>query len=222
MIIAVGGIKGGTGKTTVATNLAILASGAGRDVLLIDADDQESAYDFTLARNQRTNEGAGYTCTKQTGPAVRTESLRFAAKYQDIIIATGGRDTTSQRAAISVAERLLIPIAPRSLDIWTLEKVSQLVAEMLPYNPDLCALAFLNRADPSGGDNDDAAAEIRKAPGIEFLDAPIGNRKVFGNAASEGLAAFEFKPPNPKASSEMFTLFQVSFNVKLTLKRVSI
>jgi chromosome partitioning protein len=218
MIVAVGGIKGGTGKTTVATNLTCLAAANGRDVLLIDADDQESAYDFTLARNHRTNGQAGYTCTKQTGAAVRTETLRFAAKYQDIVIDTGGRDTTSQRAAISVAQCLLIPLAPRSLDIWTLEKVSGLIAEMLPYNPDLRALAFLNRADPSGADNADAAAEIQNAKGLEFLDTPLGNRKVFGNAAAEGLAVFEFKPPNAKAAAEVFTLFQHVFNVNPTLK----
>ena len=39
MIYTLGGIKGGTGKTTIATNLAIMLSRAGRDVLLVDADD---------------------------------------------------------------------------------------------------------------------------------------------------------------------------------------
>ena len=48
MIIVVGGIKGGSGKTTVATHLAILCAQAGHDVLLIDADDQETATDFTI------------------------------------------------------------------------------------------------------------------------------------------------------------------------------
>lgn len=217
MIIAVGGIKGGTGKTTIATNLAVLAAKSGRDVLLIDADDQESAYDFTLARNHRTNGQAGYTCTKQTGPAVRTETLRFAEKYQDIIIDTGGRDTTSQRAAISIADALLIPLAPRSLDIWTLEKSIQLLHEMRPYNPKLRALAFLNRADPSGQDNRDAATEIHNIPGLEFLDTPLGTRKAFSNAASEGMAVFELKPRNPKAILEITTLFQRVFNVNSTL-----
>ena len=37
MIITVGGIKGGSGKSTVATNLVVLRSLEGRDVLLVDA-----------------------------------------------------------------------------------------------------------------------------------------------------------------------------------------
>ena len=38
MIILIGGEKGGTGKTTIATNLAALRAMAGRDVLLVDTD----------------------------------------------------------------------------------------------------------------------------------------------------------------------------------------
>jgi len=109
MIIIAGGIKGGSGKTTVATNLAVIRAGQGRDVLLVDADDQETATDFTNLRNERGEGTAQYTGIKLTGAAVRTEILRLAPKYQDIIIDTGGRDTSSQRAALSVADVLLVP-----------------------------------------------------------------------------------------------------------------
>src|SRR5438477_417175 len=119
MIIVSGGTKGGSGKTTLATNLAVMRSRDGFDVLLIDADDQESATDFTMVRNERIPEGAGYTSIKLTGAAVRTETLRLRKKYDDIIIDVGGRDTANQRAALSVADILLVPFKPRSLDVWT-------------------------------------------------------------------------------------------------------
>ena len=99
MIITVGGIKGGSGKTTVATNLAVMRATAGRDVLLIDADDQETASDFTLLRNERSDGQAGYTSIQLSGAAVRSQTQRLSGKYQDVIIDTGGRDTASQRAA---------------------------------------------------------------------------------------------------------------------------
>ncbi len=59
MITVVGGTKGGSGKSTVATNLAVMLSTAGRDVLLVDADDQETATDFTNLRNETRPGGPG-------------------------------------------------------------------------------------------------------------------------------------------------------------------
>ena len=48
MIIVVGGIKGGSGKTTIATNIAIMRSYEKPNILLVDADDQETSYDFFI------------------------------------------------------------------------------------------------------------------------------------------------------------------------------
>ena len=214
MIIVAGGIKGGSGKTTVATHLAVMRALAGRDVLLIDADDQETATDFTALRNERLPEGAGYTSIKLTGASVRTETLRLAKKYDDIVIDTGGRDTTSQRAALTVADKLIVPFVPRSFDVWTLEKVASLVEEMRAANPRLQAYVFLNRADPQGRDNDEAAELLREAGGLEYLDTPVGTRKAFGNAASQGLAVTELKQQDPKPTQEMNALFGYLFDIQ--------
>jgi chromosome partitioning protein len=191
MIIVVGGIKGGSGKTTVATNLAVIRAGEGLDVLLIDADDQETATDFTILRNERSDGNAGYTSIKLTGAAVRSQTQRLTDKYQDIIIDTGGRDTTSQRAALTVADILLVPFVPRSFDVWTLEKVGALVAEMLPANPKLRAYTFLNRADARGQDNSEAVDVLKETDSLAFIDTPLGSRKAFSNAAAHGLAVTE-------------------------------
>lgn len=207
MIVTVGGIKGGSGKTTVATNLAVMRSLRGRDVLLIDADDQETASDFTVIRNERAEAGAGYTGIKLTGAAVRTETLRLKDKYEDIFIDTGGRDTTSQRAAISVSDVLLVPFVPRSFDVWTIEKVSALVGEMQAANPNLRAYTFINRGDPRGSDNDDVAEILKENTILRFLPVVLGTRKAYGNAASEGFAVMEIKNFDPKAVEEITTLY---------------
>jgi chromosome partitioning protein len=213
VIIVVGGIKGGSGKSTVASNLAVIRSLEGHDVLLIDADDQETATDFSALRNERRDGGAGYTAIKLTGMAVRTETTRLEPKYSDIVIDTGGRDTTSQRAALAVADVLLVPFVPRSFDVWTLEKVAEVVGEMRAANPEIKALAFLNRADPRGVDNEEAATEIRATAGLEYLDCPLGNRKAFANAGATGLAVTELRPQDPKASAEILMLYRYLFDI---------
>lgn len=213
MIVVVGGIKGGSGKTTVATNLAIMRAAEGRDVLLIDADDQETAADFTQLRNEKLG-NAGYTSIKLAGPAVRTQTTRLAEKYDDIIIDTGGRDTTSQRAGLAIADRLLVPFVPRSFDVWTLERVSSLVDEMRAANSKLEAHTFLNRADSRGQDNDEAAEVLKDTTSLKFSNLAIGTRKAFGNAAAAGLAVTELKPQDPKATEEITALFRYVFNIK--------
>jgi chromosome partitioning protein len=213
MIIVAGGIKGGSGKSTVATNLVVMRAADSRDVLLVDADDQETATDFTAHRNERTNGQAGYTSIRLSGAAVRTEVQRLKGKYDDIIIDTGGRDTTSQRAAMAVADVLLIPFVPRSFDIWTLERVAALVDEMRPANPELKAFVFLNRADPQGRDNDDANEALADVASFVLLDTPLGSRKAFANAAAEGKAVTELSPRNDQAVAEVTTLYERVFNV---------
>lgn len=215
MIVVVGGIKGGSGKTTIATNLAVMRSAANHDLLLIDADDQETATDFTILRNERTEGNAGYTSIQLAGPAVRIQTQRLAGKYRDIVIDTGGRDTTSQRAALTVADLLLVPFVPRSFDIWTLEKVGSLVGEMQPANPRLKAYAFLNRADSRGQDNDEAMSFLRESAALTFIDTPIGSRKAFANAAAQGLGVTELRPSDPKAVDEIQILYRYIFDINL-------
>jgi chromosome partitioning protein len=216
MIIVVGGIKGGSGKTTVATNLAVMCAAEGQDVLLIDADDQETTSDFTILRNETQQGKPSYTCIKLTGAAVRTETIRLSDKYETIIIDSGGRDTASQRAALAAADILLVPFVPRSFDVWTLEKVGNLVGEIRTINPDLKAYTFINRADPNGQDNDAAADVLKETDALTFINTNLGMRKAFGNAASSGLAVTELKPKDQKAIHEVSTLFEYVFNVKTT------
>lgn len=212
MITVVGGTKGGSGKSTVATNLAIMLAAAGGDVLLVDADDQETSTDFTNLRETSRPGGAGYTCVALTGAAVRSGVQRLAPKHAHVIIDTGGRDTVSQRAALSICHAYLVPFAPRSFDVWTLDKVADLVEEARAVNPDLRALAFINRAEARGSENVEAAELIRSKPGLEFVPAALGARKAFAHAAASGLSVTELRPQDPKASEEIGALYRHLFD----------
>ena len=203
MIYTVGGIKGGSGKTTIATNLTVYLLQQGRDVLLIDADDQESATDFTSFRHQTLEGALGYTAVKVTGRELNANVLRLAGKYDDIVIDTGGRDTVSQRSALTVSQVYLVPFAPRSLDIWTLRKVENLIAEVAPFNPTLRSLTFINKADARGTYKEEAAELLRSSEYLQFLEATVGNRISFANAAATGLGALEIKPADEKAVAEV-------------------
>jgi chromosome partitioning protein len=213
-----GGTKGGIGKSTVVSQLAVLLAATGRDVLLVDADpEQASTTDFTLMRNESLKErgGAGYTAISLVGAAVRSEVMRLAPKYDEVLIDVGGRDSTAQRAALSIAQMYVVPFSPGSFDVWTLERVGKLVEEARIYNPSLRAACFLNKADAQGADNQEAAAIAREVPQLEYLEVSLGNRKAFRSSAALGLAVTEMRPQDKKAVAEIQELFRQLFDIEM-------
>lgn len=210
MILAVAQTKGGVGKTTLAVNIAIERLRLGRDVLLVDADDQRTASDFTALR-QDLNGSTGYTAIELSGAAVRAQVLKMAPKYDDVVIDVGGRDTASLRAALTVADVVLAPFMPRTFDVWTLGKMAELVAEARIYNEGLRAYAVLNLCDPMGGDNMAAADALKGNPEILYLNAPVGRRKAFPNAAAVGKGVVEMERRDSKACGELSYLVAKAF-----------
>src|SRR3546814_10283293 len=172
MILAVGNTKGGVGKTTLAVNLAVARALAGRDLLLVDGDEQGTALTFTELRADRLGQ-AGYTAVALTGAALRSQVRQLAAKYDYIIIDVGGRDTGSLRAALTVADTLLVPVQPRSFDVWALDQVAALVAEARESNEGLRAVAVLHGADAHGDANAAPFAMNSPIEGIEALPHTI-------------------------------------------------
>ena len=127
------------------------------------------------------------------------------------MIDVGGRDTGSLRAALTVTDVVLIPVQPRSFDIWALDAMVALVAEAREINPDLRALAFLNAADAQGKDNAEAREAMAELAGITALDAMIVRRKAFPNAAAHGRGVVEMRPPDAKAVEELTALAHAAF-----------
>jgi len=218
VIITVGATKGGVGKSTLAINLTILRAAEGRDVLLVDGDEQGTAATFTELRTELLGE-AGYTAIALRGAAVRTQVRQLAGKYDDIIIDVGGRDTGSLRAALVVSDMLLVPVQPRSFDIWAVEQVAALVAEAKEINATLRAFAVVNLADAQGRDNEDTAAVLSDiSPQLKLLPVTIGRRKAFPNAAAQGRAVTELRPVDSKAVHEVHTLCEAIYKPAVSIR----
>jgi chromosome partitioning protein len=202
MIYTVGGIKGGSGKTTVAVNLAAFLAQQGAHVLLVDADEQRTASDFHNQRTQTLGGTPGLVLVQLAGTAVREKVDALRRRFDHIVIDAGGRDTKSQRAAVTVSDVFLCPFVPRPQDLWTLDKVAEMLDEMRPANPALRAFSFINRADPQGSNNAAALDLLRTCPALEVLDSRLVTRIAYAAAFADGLAVFEAKPTDQKAAGE--------------------
>jgi chromosome partitioning protein len=136
--------------------------------------------------------------------------------YDDIIVDVGGRDTTSQRSALTIADLFLIPFKPRSIDIWTIGGVKTMISEIKAINQKLISVALINQADAKGQDNKDAIDVISECPDLHCIPLQIGYRKAFGNAASEGLGVIELKVEDKKAVQEIKDLYEHLYNTYLS------
>ena len=217
MITVFGGIKGGSGKTTLSTNICVLQSLSGKRVLLVDADEQKSASDWAEHRESLEID-TSWTTISLFGSAVRSQILKMKDQYEEIIIDVGGRDTTSQRAALTVADNLIAPFQPRSLDVWTIGKLTELLEEVCIINPNLTAYAVINRADPVGQDNKEAFEIINETGSIICLEKMVCQRKAFGNASSEGKGVIEMQPQDKKAVDEIQAVSEFIFSNNMVSK----
>lgn len=213
MIITVGNTKGGVGKTTLAVSLAISRALSGRDVWLIDGDRQGTAQTAISIRAE-SGVSPGIACaTYPDGPTLRSQVQQQVAKFDDVIIDAGGRDSTALRAALVLSDVLLVPFAPRSYDVWALEDMASLVDEARSVRDGLRSVAVLNLADPGSKsmDNAEAAEAVAEIPQFEYLATPIRRRKAFANATGAGLSVQEIKPVDRKAVAELNALVKALF-----------
>ena len=207
MILTVGNIKGGVGKSTLACNIAVaLSFQTGGGVLLIDGDKQGSAADFTQSRADLLGE-AGFTCVRAQGKEVVNQVVTMRDKFSHIVIDAGGQDNPSLRAGLAVSDKVLVPVSPRSFETWALENMASLIEEASITNPRLEAFAVLNLAFPRGSDNSQTQDIIREDyPKLALIEPNVVQRKVFSDAVGQGLSVLEAKPRNPDAIGELLGL----------------
>jgi len=212
MIILVGGEKGGTGKTTLVTNLITLHMMKGKDALLVDTDKQGSASSWTESREEE-----GHTpripCVQKFGKYLAGDIEDLKTRYDDIFIDAGGRDNIELRASLIVADRVYIPVQASQYDVWTLDQMDFLIAQSQALNPKLQAFILINRAstNPSVKETEEARNFILDYENIGFSEVIIRDRIAFRKSAGEGQSIFEFIPRDKKAVDEINSLYNHIF-----------
>ena len=213
MILVVGSTKGGVAKTHVALNLAIVRSKKGqRKVLLVDADQQLTAMALSKLRVEQTGK-TDFTTIALSERAVRTQILQMQGDYDDVVVDCGGRETSSFRAALTVADKLFVPVPPRLVDVWATEQMLPLIEEAQKVNEDLRAYSFLSLADAQGTDNQEAVQALNEfAPTLTYSNTTLVRRKVWCDAIAVGKSVAEFTPRNSKAVSELRALYRAIYH----------
>ena len=219
MIILIGGEKGGTGKSTLATNLAAMRCRRGRDALLIDADPQRTSKTWAEERDALSDEGGGTSvvprvpCQTVTGRSFTDDVRDLARRYDDVVIDAGGRDSVELRGGLLVADVLYTPLQPSYADAWTMETMEDLVKTARGFNSRLGAYVVLSQAftNPQIPETEDAIRLLREYDELHFSGVVVYERLAYRRALGAGLAVEEMAQPDPKAASELKSLYAHAF-----------
>src|SRR5665213_1304303 len=144
MIIALLNQKGGVGKTTLATHLAGELTRNGRSVVLVDADPQGSALDWSQRRKEATLPRL-FGVMGLPRETLHQEAPDLARNVDYVIIDGAPRVTALARSALLAADLVLIPVQPSAYDIWATAEMLVLIREARIYRPALKAIFVINR-----------------------------------------------------------------------------
>ena len=209
-ILLFGGEKGGTGKTTLATNMAAQLALQGKDVLLLDTDRQGTASFWATVREDTEIEPR-IACVQKFGKGLASQVRDLADRYDEIIIDDGGRDSMELRYALGVCDRAYIPVQPFQFDIWTIRQMDELVAMAQGLNDGLQAFIVLNRVSTNPAVREDQETrdffKEENFQHLSLLDSILRDRIAFRKSGRDGLSIVEWKQ-DKKAVAEMNKLFK--------------
>lgn len=189
MIVALLNQKGGVGKTTLALHLAGCWAEVGARVLVVDADPQGSALDWS---EQRGREGLArlFGVVGLPRETLHRELPEAARAYDRIVIDGPPRVAGIARSALLAADLVLIPATPSPFDGWASAEMLRLLDEARVFRPDLPARLLLNRVSARTViAREIAQALVQHDP--PALQARVGQRIAFADTARSGRLVHE-------------------------------
>ncbi len=189
-IISVTQQKGGSGKTTLAIHLAVALMQKGEKVTLIDIDPQQSSTRWHELREEKFGSGfTGLNFIQSAGWKMNNEILSAGRNSSYIIIDTPPHTQSDAKAALRVADLVLIPTQPSPADLWALQPVVDMcAAEKKQYK------IVMNRVNPNSKLTEDALKKLSNV-----TKSKIGNRVMFASALADGKTVLELQPQGPAA-----------------------
>ena len=212
MILLLGGEKGGTGKSTLATNLAVWLADQEKDVVLIDTDRQRTSSHFVDRRNELGTLPRVH-CAEKYGNVFDTVK-DMATRYEYVLVDAGGRDSEELRTAMVVAHRLYVPLKASQPDLETSVHMNELVKLARGLNPRLEASLVISMGPTHHAvhEDKDAVEILAELPEFCLSDVVVRERKAYRDAMAEGKGVIELD--NEKAADEVNRLASEIFETR--------
>lgn len=207
MIILFGGTKGGSGKSTIATNMAAYLAGEGVDVVIMDTDKQGSSARWVERReNPEINPVvlAKVHCIQAIGN-VCNAAIDQAKLHEVVLVDAGGNDSRELRTAMVAADRLYVPLQASQFDLETLVALNDMIVGSMDQNPTLKVFGLLSRApsNPLISEVAEARDLLAQFPLFGLVDSVIRDRKAYRDVVPLGRGVVEGSNSTAKAEIQL-------------------
>ena len=196
-VIAFSNQKGGSGKTTLSTNIAVLWSNSGYKVAVIDADAQKSlTYWLEERKKYYGDDDIGIDSYNFDTRNLIEEIKQIKRKYDFIIIDSPPSITFDTMQIIKASNRVFVPVQPSPLDLMATIPFLN-IAKQENKNP----MIFLNRVMPRAKLTDAMILRLRYA-GAKIARSRISSKVIFAETFSVGRGVIDISV-NSDAAKEI-------------------
>lgn len=182
-VITVAQQKGGSGKTTVAVNLAVAFMKQGKSVALLDTDPQGSLGRWFMARREGGDPGMEFSTASAWGVSYECDKLRKSFDY--VLVDTPPKIDADLKPAIRESDLVIIPVGASQVDVWATESVIDLAQREKAK-----MLVVLNRAKAGTKVAADVDASLTEL-GVTRAKSVLGNRVAFAESLGHGKGVLE-------------------------------
>ena len=204
-VLLFGNVKGGVGKTTLATNTSVYLKNKGFKVLLMDAD--ESQHSSSLWADRRdfldSDKYSPIACIEKTG-RINKALVEMKGLYDYVVVDTGRSDSVELRSGLLVADKFIVPTAPGQFDLEVLYKVQETIEGAQINNESLESIFVINKAPTNNKikfleenarmfiEEDDVFSDIKIAKNT------LHERVSYSHATIEGKSVLEMSDQKAK------------------------
>lgn len=189
MITVIANLKGGSGKSTVTFNLGLWLQMKGQPVVAYDLDPQQTLTDVAEVRREE-----GYTPPLQVNQPRDSllDDMKYHPQQTQVLVDVGASNMDAMKMALSIADRIIIPVPPSQPDVWATQRFLNIVNELDNSNkPEM--RVFVNRADTHRAikESDETEEVLDQLPGVKLIPQRLYQRTVYRRSLSEGMSIFE-------------------------------
>lgn len=198
-------LKGGAGRSTVATNLAAGLSKIGK-TLLIDADmPQGTSASWFALREEKKLTGNLFLATSAGHRDLLDLIKKHASEYEFVVLDTPPRIAEITDSVLMMADLVIVPIAASSADIWATQDLLESIHQASERRSDLIARVVWNKHRAHIKSAQSMSEAVKKELPIKAMKTTLGLRVSFVDALGEGLSCVEWKDKSAKSEVTQLT-----------------